>query len=101
MSLYKGSQIISLDKKIWNVTATASKWGTSVPYSQTIEVAGMKETYIVNVYPIWSETLATRKIQRREYNKLSMVTSADGSITLICDESSPTVDLDLRLEVTF
>lgn len=75
--------------------------GTTLPYSKTVEVEGIKSTDIVNMYPIYSDTLETRLAEKDEYNKISMIHSANGSVTITCDEEAPEMALNVRLEVLY
>ena len=61
----------------------------------------IEETDIVNVYPIWSENKETRKKEKEEYSKISMVKSSENNIELICDEGTPNINLNLRIEVVY
>lgn len=88
-------------KKVYNITIDTTWTGETAPYTKTIEVEGILATDIVNLEPIWSTTLEARQTEKEEYNKISMMTSAENSITLTCDEEKPTVSLNARLEVMY
>lgn len=75
--------------------------GEEAPYTQTVTVEGILETDIVNMYPIYSDNLETRLTEKENYNKLSLLTSAANSVTVICDEEAPEVALNVRLEVLY
>lgn len=77
----------------------ANGWGTSVPYSQTVQVAGILETDIPLVDVALSDEPDTRISQSKAFGYVSMITTADGSITVTCDEGQPDVDLSLILKV--
>lgn len=85
-------------KKIYNITMDTN-W-TELD-TKVIELQGIEETDIVNVYPIWSENKETRKKEKEEYAKISMVKSAENNIELICDEGTPNINLNLRIEVVY
>lgn len=88
-------------KKLYNVTIDIDNWvGEEAPYTKTIEVQGIESTDIVNMYPVWSDTLETRQQEKEEYNKISLVNSATDSIQLVCDEEVPQIELSVRIEVT-
>lgn len=69
--------------------------------SKTIQVQGIQETDIVNLSPIWSEDKETRLQEKEEYNKISMIKSQDNAIQIICDEETPQMTLNVRLEVFY
>ena len=88
-------------KKVYNVTLDTTWTGTEAPYTKAVSVNGILATDIVNMYPVYSNTLATRQTEKEEYNKISMLTSTTNSITLICDEEKPETALNVRLEVLY
>ena len=69
--------------------------------TKTIQVEGIQATDIVNLSPIWSEDKETRQQEKEEYNKISMVKSQDNVIQIICDEETPQMTLNVRLEVFY
>lgn len=86
-------------KKTYEVIIDATWTGDIAPYTKTIAVAGIKSTDVVYMYPVWSDDLTTRTAEKAEYNKIDMISSNDGNITLTCDEEKPTIALNIRLEV--
>lgn len=89
---------ITAPTKKWNLKLTTTWNGTTAPYTQDVTCTGITANDIVNVYPVWSTTLATRKQQREQYNKLSMVQSSANKLTFTCDEEKPTIALDILVE---
>ena len=88
-------------KKTWNITLDTEWEGTEAPYTKTVVVDGILATDIANVYPVWSDSLEIRQTEKEEYSKISLVNSADGSITLIGDEEKPEISLNIRVEVVY
>jgi len=84
-------------KKTLNITIDTN-WTED---TKTVEVQGIKETDEVNIYPIWSEDKETRLQEKEEYNKISMAKSFDNAIEIICDEETPQMALNVRLEVFY
>ena len=64
---------ISAPTKKYNVSTTATWSGSAAPYTQTVTISGITANDIVNVYPVWSSTLATRKTQKDDYNKYDLI----------------------------
>lgn len=88
-------------KKLYNATIDTTAWtGEQAPYTKTVAVQGIESTDIVNMYPIWSDTLETREQEKEEYNKISLINSATNAIQLTCDDEVPTIVLNVRIEVT-
>lgn len=88
-------------KKVYNITIDTAWTGDTAPYTKEITVEGIEETDEVNMYPVWSGTLATRLQEREEYNKINMAHSLENKIKLTCDEEKPTISLNARLEVLY
>lgn len=88
-------------KKTWDLTIDTEWTGEQAPYTKTIGVEGMLEKDIPNIYPIWSEDLEIRALEKEEYNKLSVINSSENAIELICDEDKPETPLNVRLEVSY
>ncbi len=69
--------------------------------TKTIQIQGIQETDIVNLSPVWSENKEIRQQEKEEYNKISMIRSQDNAIQIICDEETPQMTLNVRLEVFY
>lgn len=91
----------SNNKKVYNIELDTTWTGATAPYTKTVSVEGILATDIVNIEPIYSSTLSTRLTEKEEYAKISMISSADGSVTITCDEEKPTIALNVRLEVLY
>lgn len=88
-------------KKTYDIAIDTEWTGDEAPYTKNIEVQGILATDIVNLYPIWSNTLETRQTEKEEYSKISMITSSENSVTITCDEDKPTIILNARIEVMY
>ena len=88
-------------KKTYNITIDTDWTGDEAPYTKTITLQGILATDIVNLYPIWSNTLETRQTEKEEYSKISMITSRDNAIELTCDDDKPNINLNARVEVFY
>lgn len=90
---------LKLIRKDINVT---ENWtGDSAPFTQTINIEEINENDVVYMYPVWSSDIEARKLEKQEYNKISMINSIAGGIELICDEEKPNQSLNVRIEVTY
>ncbi len=88
-------------KKTWNITIDNEWTGDTAPYTKTVQIQGILATDEANIYPVWSDSLEIRQTEKEEYSKISLVNSADGSITLIGDEEKPEISLNIRVEVVY
>ncbi len=85
-------------KKTYNIEIDTNWTGEN---TKRIQVQGIEETDIVSVYPIWSENKETRIQEKEEYNKISLVKSGENWVELTCDEETPTIKLNARIEVVY
>ena len=85
-------------KKTYNIEIDTNWTGEN---TKRIQVQGIEETEIVSVYPIWSENKETRIQEKEEYNKISLVKSGENWVELTCDEETPTIKLNARIEVVY
>lgn len=88
-------------KKVYNIIIDTTWTGEEAPYTKTITVQGILATDIANIYPIWSTELEARRTEKEEYSKISMITSSDNAITLMCDDDKPNIILNARIEVFY
>ena len=88
-------------KKMYNITIDTNWTEETEQYKKIIEVEGIQETDIINIYPIWSNDIETRQDEKEEYNKISLVKSAENTVELICDYDKPEITLNARIEVTY
>ncbi len=51
-------------KKTWNITIDNEWTGDTAPYTKTVQIQGILATDEANIYPVWSNTLETRQIER-------------------------------------
>lgn len=83
----------------YTVSLPAIGWSETVPFTQTISVSGLLSIDIPIMDVVLSSTLETRISQRESYSYISMIESGDGELIATCDETKPTVDLTIQLEV--
>lgn len=86
-------------KKTYNIEIDITNW--TAQNTKTIEVQGIEETDIVNIYPVWSESKETRQQEKEEYSKISLIKSGENCVELTCDEQTPTINLNARIEVVY
>lgn len=88
--------------QVLNKTATlaSDSWvGDSAPYTQTVSVSGILSTDNPIVDVSLSSTYATAKEQLEAWNKVSNITTSNGSITASCFDDKPTVSIPIQLKV--
>lgn len=81
------------------VTLSASGWSQQKPYSQTVQLANVKEDDTVAMYKAHTKTSTQQDIET--YDEMSaMITSAtvqNGSVTFYCAIDKPNKDFKVRL----
>lgn len=88
-------------KKVYNVSIDGNWQGELAPYTKTVTVQGIKDTDVVNMYPVWSTDLETRIKEREEFSKITMINTIANGIQLTADISKPDTALNVRIEVTY
>ena len=91
-----------LEEKSFITTATllANSWvGAAAPYSQTVNVTGVNSTDTPIVDVIVSDTVSTGLDEIKAFSNISKATASNGTITFMCYEEAPTVDLTLNIKV--
>lgn len=88
-------------KKSWSRLLTVDGWSETAPYTQTLQLDSALATDIINMYPVYSDNVDTRAIEKDQYSKISIVETSEGQAVVTCDEEKPSVDLNVRLEVYY
>lgn len=84
----------------YTITLTAAGWqGAAAPYTQTVAVAGILVTDTPHYTAVYSGTNDQKIAQQEAWSMVSEDSTANGSITFVCFEDKPEVDLALQLEV--
>ena len=79
-------------------TITTTWTGSSAPYTQTISVSGITADDTPIVAPVYSETNATAILQQEAWNLISSIVTGDGSITLTCFGTKPTIEIPIQVK---
>ncbi|WP_147539259.1 phage tail protein [Anaerotruncus rubiinfantis] len=101
--------ISATERQTWNgkaetatytTTLPAAGWqGAAAPYTQTVAVAGILVTDTPHYTAVYSGTNDQKIAQQEAWSMVSEDSTANGSITFVCFEDKPEVDLALQLEV--
>ena len=79
------------------ITLPAIAWSSVAPYTLTKDIRSVRENSKILPDLILATNTDTRKEQRKAYGLISEGKPNDGSITFICDEKKPDIDLNLIL----
>ena len=89
------------DESVKILTMDPAAWTETAPYTQTVEVAGVKTTDKIEVWSgITSETSAD---DAKLYTKMAAMISyatctTDGSVTFVCLNKKPTSVFNIKLK---
>lgn len=89
------------NKKTWTTTLDTTWTGATAPYTKTISLTDMIDTYVPVLDIIYSSNIETAKSETEEFAKISKIESGAGTVTLTCFEEKPTISLNVRIEVMF
>ena len=83
----------------YTATLSVSDWTSSAPYTQTVSVDGI----LLSDTPISDVTLSTDTntaiAQIEAWSCISNIVTSNGSITAVCFEEKPTIDIPIKLKV--
>lgn len=88
-----------VDAKYIYVTLTVSGWSASVPYTQTVTVAGVTAQKPPHITPVYPGTDAEDKALMEAAASVSYAKPGDGTVTFTCLESKPAMDIPIQCEV--
>lgn len=81
-------------------TITTTSWtGSAAPYTQSVTVPGIIETDTPNITQCFYYDLPTSIVQKEAWNMVSRAYSGDGTITFVCFEEKPAIDINIQIEV--
>ena len=78
---------------------TASGWSESAPYTQTISVAGVVAEKPPHVAPVYSGNTDADIALKEACAAVTYATPGAGTITFVCLEDKPGVDIPIQVEV--
>lgn len=85
--------------KVFSATVTAAGWSGSGPYTNAVTVSGILETDHPHISPVYSGNTETAVSQKDAWGMVSKAASSDGTVTFMCLEDKPAVDIPVEIEV--
>lgn len=89
-------QTTKIDK---TCTFLATGWSDTVPYTQTVTVEDITESFNPRIDIIISDNVVTGKKEEIAFSYVTKVTTGNGILTAYCYETKPDVDLNIMIEV--
>lgn len=80
-------------------TFLADNWTETAPYTQTITVSQLTAAHNPDIDIIISDNIETGRKEELAYNYLTKITTGDGTLTALCYNYKPDIDLNLLIEV--
>ena len=100
---FDGSKGVSINttiyaSKYYTATLKASDWGTTIPYTQTVTVSGIKasDNPIVDIN-MSSATESNNEELMNAWSFVGRIATNDGSITAYCYDEKPEADISINL----
>lgn len=87
--------------RTWTVNVSADGWsGDSVPYSKTIEVAGMEEEYepMMSLVISKESNITDTSLVEKAYGCVSRFETSKDAITIYCHRKKPSTGFKVRLK---
>lgn len=87
------------DHQVFTATLSASGWGNTSPFRQTVTVSGILGTDnpIVDIVPTNDLTKARNELQ--SWGCVSTITTSDNLISVVCFDEKPTANMSIRMQV--
>lgn len=82
-----------------SITILASGWSDSAPYTQTVSVGSITIDDAPHISPVYSDDLTIAISQKEAWGMVSRAKTDNNTITFICFEEKPAVDIDVQIEV--
>lgn len=73
--------------------------GDTAPYTQTIEVPGIKDTDVPDIGVRLSDVVNTALAQREAFGSITKITTGNGFIVVHCFEDLPIIDIPIQIRV--
>lgn len=84
-----------------SVNLSASNWGDSAPYTQTVSVSGMTSDWVPGIPVLNPGTNVSTENLKKQINaigRISMITSGSGTLSFVALDAKPDVSLNLRIQ---
>ena len=94
-----GTTTIQTTKMDKTCTFLATGWSDTVPYTQTVTVEDITESFNPRIDIIISDNVVTGKKEEIAFSYVTKVTTGNGILTAYCYETKPDVDLNIMIEV--
>lgn len=89
----------AVETLVVSATLTASGWSASAPYTQTVAVAGVTAGKPPYITPVYSGVTATDIALREACAAVSYAKPGAGTVTFVCLEDKPGVNIPIQVEV--
>jgi len=82
------------------ITATiTTNWtGSSAPYTQVINVAGVTANHNPTISPVYSLNNNTAILEREAWNLIGKAVTGNGTITFTCFEEKPVTAIPIQIK---
>lgn len=87
-------------KDISTITLSASKWSSTLPYTQTVDLTRItaSDTPIISMGVPSTVTSANYKSMKKAYGYIDRVVSSNKKLTFYCYNKKPTVNINILVK---
>lgn len=82
-----------------SATILASGWSDSAPYTQILTVGDITVDDAPHISPVYSDDLTIAISQKEAWGKVSRAKTGNNTITFICFEEKPVVNINVQIGV--
>lgn len=85
-------------RSVATVLLPANGWSSTLPYVQTVAVAGVKAGDWLRLRPGYTGTLETDLAMKTAFDRISYADALDGQVRVVCLQNKPIMDLAMSVE---
>ena len=99
-SVAKVNELLSTITTVKTATFTAAGWTSTLPYMQTVNVAGVtsSDRAVISIYIPIGTTVDNVRLQNKAYGRIDIIDSGNGTVTAYCCSKKPAVNFQIQIK---
>jgi len=99
-SVAKVNELLNTITTVKTTRFTAAGWTSTLPYMQTVNVAGItsSDRAVVSIYIPIGTTVDNVRLQNKAYGRMDIIDSGNGTVTAYCCSKKPAVDFQIQIK---
>jgi len=99
-SVAKINELLNAITTVRTATFTATGWTSTLPYMQTVNVAGVtaSDRSVIGIYIPDGTSAENTKLKEKAFNRVTKVIAGDGTMTAYCYAKKPAVEFQIQVK---